>query len=258
MQNFGVVLAKSLLKGTPAHWERHRRKAVESLVAIRERRSNFWPNIRGQIVRLLNSLEPAHRERAIAFLATFPDFLPTLDEPVKTALRETVTNMQPSDVTDYRIFSAMRLSEFRPALEKLVAGLTADQLSETLASEPYQELWPRALDAFSRSGSFRGAEVNFRELISPFSGRLDSVQLGALLEAIMGNGQIWDAAETPSLLLALLKDAKRSDLPKYHDRDEFLKLLKHHSRVARYDDVLELFKARGWTPGADSEAAAQG
>jgi hypothetical protein len=63
---------------------------------------------------------------------------------------------------------------------------------------PLADLWPRAINLYESSGSFRGSEANFRGLIAPFAGRLGSEQHDQLLDAVTENGQNWDAADTPS------------------------------------------------------------
>jgi hypothetical protein len=74
--NFGTVLAKSLLKGVPVTWELHQQKIVSSLIAIRERAPDAWPELSASIVLMLDNLSPEDRPRAIAFLASFHDFWP--------------------------------------------------------------------------------------------------------------------------------------------------------------------------------------
>ena len=74
IRNFGVVLAKSLLKGTPEEWEKERSKVVVSLTAIRERASHAWPSVSDEIVKMINTTDPSVRSRAIPFLARFPEF----------------------------------------------------------------------------------------------------------------------------------------------------------------------------------------
>jgi hypothetical protein len=58
IKNFGIVLTKSLLKGVPPQWENQRRKIVSSLVTIRDRAPESWPDLSQSIVRLIDSLEP--------------------------------------------------------------------------------------------------------------------------------------------------------------------------------------------------------
>ena len=81
VNNFGIVLVKSLLKGIPPEWEDSRQKVIDSLIAVRECASGNWPDISASIVQIMNSLKPEERARAIGFLAGFPDFWRQLDDP---------------------------------------------------------------------------------------------------------------------------------------------------------------------------------
>lgn len=247
IKNFGTVLAKSLLFGTPAHWEPLNRKIVASLIAIRDRRPAMWPDVADVVVRLVTSLPPANRTKAIALLARLPSFWDQLDAPTRTVLSETVSNTQAGQLSDYRMLGAVTLPQFRPALTSIVATLTREQLSSALAVEPLQDLWPIALTMYSDSGSYRGSEANFRDLIIPFRGRLSSSQLGELLNAVVENGQNWDAAETPDFLLALLRGAAPTDYPSHQARNDFYQHLRQHGGINRFDDVVTLLQSDGWT-----------
>lgn len=247
IKNFGTVLAKSLLFGTPAHWEALHRKIIASLIAIRDRAPAMWLDVAAVIVRLIASLPPANRTKAIALLARLPSFWDQLDAPTRTVLSETVSNTQAGQLSDYRMLGAVSLPQFRPALTSIVAALTRDQLSSALAIEPLQDLWPIALRMYNDSGSYRGSEANFRDLIIPFRGQLSSSQLGELLSAIIDNSQNWDAAETSDFLLALLRGAASADYPSHQVRNDFYQHLRQHGGLNRFDDVMTLLQADGWT-----------
>jgi len=159
VRNFGTVLAKPLLKGVPAQWEPLHRKIIPSLVAVRERAAEAWPDISLAIARLMDNLEPVSRPRAIAFIAAFPDFWPQLQEPTRTALQATIDNADPAALTDYRILAGVTLPQFRAALLALIAGLNRENLAAAIASQPLAELWPLAVEHYKGSGSWRGSEV---------------------------------------------------------------------------------------------------
>ena len=55
--------------------------------------------------------------------------------------------------------------------------------------------------------------MNFSDLITPFAGRLNGQQLDQLLDAIIDNGQNWDASETDTLLLGVLRDGPGDAAP---------------------------------------------
>jgi hypothetical protein len=254
VKNFGVVLAKSLLKGVPPQWEPHSKKMVSSLVAVRDRAPGSWPDISATIVRLIDNLEPENRSRAIAFIAAFPDFWEPLEAPTKTALEETVDNVPAVELMDYRVLAGVNLPQFRDSLLDLISHLSAEQLREAIAMEPLSDLWPEAIDKYEDSGGYRHSESNFRDLIAPFSGRLTSQQHNQLLDAVIENGQNWDAADTPVLLFGLLRNSNVADYPTHDARDRFYLLLHRMHRVDRFEDVLDLLQADGWVfPAAEKE-----
>jgi hypothetical protein len=247
VKNFGIVLAKSLLKGVPPQWELLRKKIVPSLVAIRDRAPNSWPDIPATIVRLINTIEPENRPRAIAFIAAFADFWEPLEVPTKTVLQETIDNVDVGRFDDYQILTAVNLPVLRESLLFLIDHLNTEQLAGAIAMEPLDELWPKAVDEYEKSRSYRGSESNFRDLIAPFAGRLDSDQHDQLLVAVIENGENWDAADTPVLLLGLLQNSDSADYPTYDARDRFYQLLYKMHRRQHYQGVLELLQTDGWT-----------
>jgi hypothetical protein len=163
VRNFGTVLAKSLLKGVPAQWEPLHRKIIPSLVAVRDRAANAWPDVSLAIVRLIDNLEPANRPRAITFIAAFPDFWPRLQEPTRTALQATLDNADPAALADYRILAGVTVLQFRTALLALIAGLNRNQLADAIASQPLVDLWPRAVEEYQGSGSWRTPRCRHRQ-----------------------------------------------------------------------------------------------
>lgn len=245
VRNFGTVLAKSLLKGVPAQWDPLSRKIASSLVAVRERAGNSWADVSRAIVRLLDNLEPAHRPRAIAFVAAFPDFWPLLQQPTQTALQETVRNANANAGMDYRILAGVTVPHFREPLLALIAGLSRQQLVEAIAIQPLADLWPKAVQEYQGSGGWRTSEANFSDLINPFSGRLSSEQLDQICDAVIANGQNWDAAETDTYLLGLLRNAMPT-LPTAGARDRFYQLVHRVRRTEKYAAILTVFQSDGW------------
>lgn len=185
IRNFGTVLAKSLLRGVPAQWEPNQSKIVSSLAAVRERAPQAWPDVSAAIVRLIDTLEPDHRPRAIAFIAAFPDFWPLLQEPTRTALQATVEHADPAAIVDYRILAGVALPHFRAPLLALIDELDGEHLANAIATQPLSELWSRAIQTYTASGSWRRSETNFRDLISPFAGRVKSENSDDLFDSIV-------------------------------------------------------------------------
>jgi hypothetical protein len=246
IRNFGTVLAKSLVKGVPAQWEPQRHKITSSLVAVRERADPAWPEISSAIVRLIDGLEPEHRPRAIAFIALFPDFWILIQEPTRMALQATVENADVAVLADYRMLAGVNLLQLRAPILALIAALNEEQLVDSIAVHPLAELWPRAIELYQGSTSFRGSEAHFRNLIAPFTGNLSSDQIEQLLLVITENGQNWDAAGTDTFLLGVLRNAATTDQPSEDARGRFYQHVLRVRRIDKYEDVLTHFQADGW------------
>lgn len=246
IRNFGTVLAKSIVKGVPAQWESQRQKITSSLVAVRERAAQAWPDISLAIIRLIDGLEPEHRPRAIAFIASFPDFWPLIQEPTRMALQATADNVDGAALTDYRILAGVTLPQLRASLLALIAALDDEHLAEAIAIQPLADLWSRAIEFYQGSVSYRGSETNFRNLIAPFAGYLDSHKIDQLLDAIVENGQNWDAAETDTLLLGVLRNAAIADQPTPDARNRFYQHVRRMRRTEKYDDVITHLQTDGW------------
>ena len=254
INNFGIVLAKSLLKGIPAEWENQREKIAESLVAIRERAPDAWSELTTGILAILNTLEPTDRIRAVAFIANFPNFWTQLDSSTQTALIETTKNTTAEDLTDCRLLLGVKHPELKEPIVNLINTLSGDQLRDALRIEALPELWPAALEYYEDSGSFRGSESNFQSLIAPFSGKMSTEQFGALFSAVANNGQNWNAAGTPRLLLSILKNTSGENWPTFESRNElFCALDKRFAFEGDpYLDVFVLLRTDGWEPPQDS------
>lgn len=246
--NFGTVLTKSLLKGVPAQWEAESSKIASSLVAIRDRAVASWPDLAGAIVRLIDNIPPEHRLRAIAFLALFPDFWDQLENATQMTLRQTLANINAAELPNFRPLAAVRIEPLKEPILRLIEGFDEEELGSAIAAAPLAELWPRALHFYTVSGSFRGSESTFAKLVLPLAGKLDSAQNDALLDAVIANGQNWDAAQTPALLVRTLLDAAPENLPGGEARSRFYTYMHEMRRLAKYDAVFELLKADGWEP----------
>ncbi|MBB1177660.1 hypothetical protein [Brevundimonas aurantiaca] len=248
IRNFGTVLAKSLLKGVPAHLDVVRSKVESALVAVRDRAPGAWPDVVPAIVRLLDTLDPADRPRAIAFIAAFPAFWPLMQEPTRTSLQETVNNANAANLTDYLVLRGVAFAPFRAPILALIAGLDRESLARAIAAAPLPELWPQAVELYAQSGSFRGSEANFDAYITPYTGSLDAAALDQVLDAVAANGQNYAAGGTSTLLLSQVRNAGNGRLPSADARNRFYQMLLRTRRREAFGEVTALFEADGWVP----------
>lgn len=248
IRNFGTVLAKSLIRGVPAPWDAHQSKITASLVALRERAPSAWGDISQAIVRLLDSAEPEHRSRMVAFIASFPDFWDRLQNPTKIALQETVTNIDATTLKDFRILAGLRVPQFRDALLSVIRRFGREKLAEVVAKQPVPELWEQALLHYKNATSYRDSEKTFDDLIIPFAGVIDADQFDLLIDAIINNGQNWNASGTPGNLRFMLLFSAKKDWPTLEARNSYYQFIRAHRRISVYKDVTLLFLDDGWTP----------
>jgi hypothetical protein len=63
-----------------------------------------------------------------------------LQQPTRTALQETVDNVQAAAITEYRMLGGVTVPHFRQSLLDLIDALDHDQLEEAIATEPLADL----------------------------------------------------------------------------------------------------------------------
>ncbi len=143
--------------------------------------------------------------------------------------------------------AGVSVPHFRDSLLAAIAALDRNGVAQAIAVQPLADLWPRAVELYGASRNWRGSEANLRDLIAPFAGQLGSGQHEQLLNAVIENGQNLDAADTPSLLLSVLRDAPPAGFPTHDARDRFYLGLRRTRHLDRYEDVLALLQADGWS-----------
>jgi len=248
ISNFGSVLAKALLRNDPADWIPVKDKLECCLSCIHDRRQGEWATVETDIVRFINELDPDLSLNALRLLTRFPGILARIDAPTITVIQQCISNFDPDVSSDFSMFRAITIEQFRPALLALMEDFDEDHFVNVIRSSPNLEFWPAALGRYSASGSFRGAEGNFRQCISPFEQIVGEEELAALLEVIPQNNQIYDAARTPVQLLEFLNEASQRALPTLPARTAFYTALQAQSDwlVDSYDIVWEFMSSDGW------------
>jgi hypothetical protein len=243
LRNFGAVLAKSLIQNIPAEWEPHQSKVAPALLCLKQRRPAEWDGVETELVKVINDDEPANRLRSVAVLAVLPEIIPRLAQSALTALQNTVVN-DPSLPETPQAFAAVETDEFREKLAERFEALDNTAAARVLSATASPLLWPNALSRYAVSGSFRSAEAGFDQFISPFRPVIDETQLDELFAAVRENGQIWDAARTPTQLTDLLR-AISPRRPSSGAIGELYDRLPDYS-LTNYGGVWKILEQRGW------------
>uniref|UniRef100_UPI001CA31F5A hypothetical protein n=1 Tax=Aeromonas sobria TaxID=646 RepID=UPI001CA31F5A len=87
---------------------------------------------------------------------------------------------------------------------------------------------------------------NFRQLVLPFAERMNSNQVNSLLDAVLSNGQNWDASETPSLLLIALQNIAPENRPARESMTRFYVRCTELRQTRSYTRIFDLFTSYGW------------
>jgi hypothetical protein len=243
LRNFGVVLGKSLIQNIPPEWEPYQSKVAAALLSLKQRRPVEWGGVETELVTLINDDEPANRLRSIAVLGVFPEIISRLEQTALTALHHTVANDALLPATPHA-FTAAETDEFRDGLVERFKALDDAAAARVLSATAPPSLWPDALSRYDASGSFRGAEARFDQFISPFRPMIDEIQLDQLFAEVRDNGQIWDAAGTPTQLADLLR-AIHPRRPSSATIDRLYDRLPEFT-LANFADTWTILEQRGW------------
>jgi hypothetical protein len=243
VRNFGIVLAKSVVRNIPSEWAAERGKVLLSLFTLQSRAIVTWPDLEAEIVRLIDDDEPGSRPRAIMTLSQFPHLVSRLAQPALIALRQTCASAD-AVRNSPEVFAASEVAEFRETLIARFVALEDGDAASVLSAAAPHALWPSALERFAQAGSFRGAEARFDQFVAPFVPVLTDDDLSAVIRAIGDNSQIWDAAGIPSRLTTLL----RAVAPRRPSEDAASELYRGISRWSRksYEDVWGHMEQAGW------------
>jgi hypothetical protein len=244
LRNFGIVLGKALILGTPVEWQKYRQRTVFALSSIKSRRPLEWDHVALELVRLIDEDAPANRVRSVLVLSSFPELLAKLNAPTLTALTQTLAASD--DLLEHpEVFHAADLDGIGDALIKRFEALDFADAAKVLAAAAPLALWPNALKRYSEAGSYRGAEAFFESFVVPFQNVITSENLDQLLAVIPGNGQIWDASGTPELLEKFLRGVQPVR-PSDSAAAAMYRALRY--RRERYEATWEMLKRFGWQP----------
>lgn len=106
------------------------------------------------------------------------------------------------------IYGLLQIDELRPALLEVFNKLSwVDQLN-IVERHPHADLRPLAMKIYLESGSYRWAETAGEKVLLGLADHWTADDIGAILEGIEKNGQIYAAAGTSDVLVQWVKHLK--------------------------------------------------
>lgn len=243
VRNFGIVLAKSVVRNVPPEWSNVRAKVFLSLSAVQLRMAAAWPDVESEIVRLIENDDPGSRTRAIVTLGRFPHLAGRIAHPTLIALQQTCSDPDAVRISP-EVFVAGHVPEFRDHLVQRFEAFEDGDAAAILTIEPSSTLWPSSLNRFGRARGFREAESRFDNFIVPFQLILRIDHLNALLVAIQSSQQIWDAGGIPFRLANLL-GVVLPHCPSFEAITNLYQAINPRTR-ASYTNVWMLMEQQGW------------
>ncbi|WP_370156318.1 hypothetical protein [Ferrovibrio sp.] len=247
VKNLALILAKSILKGTPEEWGRVRQKVLRSLDAISQRRAELWPEIQAELLRLIEDGDYQEKINSLPLLVIFPSLASQIREATVITVREALSNDEVVRSLPPSAFAAVSIDAFRDHFAKAFASLDSEGAGLALQESPALEYWPESLSRYRGAKSFRGAERLFEIFIAPFRGVVRRAHMDDLLDVIGSNGQIYDASGTPELLLDWLR-VSPFETPSYDAVTRLADALLRVGLYHRYSDIWSYMKEFGWNP----------
>ena len=99
---------------------------------------------------------------------------------------------------------ALGIGELREVTIARIQSLSREEQDAIIARNPRIEFVDQAIAIYRSAGSFRYAEYVGRRMILPMANEMSAEHVRKVLAAAQFNGQVWDAADTPQIPLAVL------------------------------------------------------
>jgi len=122
-----------------------------------------------------------------------------ISEPVRIRIKTIVSSKLLPEMNSI-IFKAANVEELKPIIVSTFNSLKTESQISVIRSAPRPEFAEKAIEIYSSASSFREAESLGASVISPMIQYFSGDAVVKILETVKQNGQIWNAAGTPSLL----------------------------------------------------------
>lgn len=123
-----------------------------------------------------------------------------ISEPVRIRVRTLLASSTLADLKASGAFDAFAIPELADVLMARFDAFDEDTQVSVISENPRREFVGRAIELYSGVGGWRHAEMLGRALIVRLAPFLSADNIRRVLDAVIGNGQIWGATGTPTIL----------------------------------------------------------
>jgi hypothetical protein len=131
-----------------------------------------------------------------------------ISNPVRIRVRTLLLSASLDDLKSSGAFDAFVIPELADALMERFDTFNESAQVGIISENPRSEFVSRAIELYSGSGGWRYAENIGRALIVQLAPFFSADDIKRTLDAVIGNGQIWGAAGTPTILETVFDKCK--------------------------------------------------
>jgi len=211
------VLVKNLIKGlltTPFGAEREKFTGKERLLALALREiSRAKTAIYDEVVpsfasRYFDSVDDDVLLRLCIYLGVDPRIWSWLSEPVRMRLKTLLESADLETLKESYAFDAFAVTDLAEILTARFDAFDQTTQISIISKYPRQEFVSRALEIYGNARSYRSAEALGHMLIVRLAPYFKAEDIHDLLKKVAANEQIWNAAGTPDVLVAVFDQTR--------------------------------------------------
>lgn len=135
-----------------------------------------------------------------------------ISEPVRIRVRTLLASSTLANLKGSGAFDAFVIPELADVLMGRFDTFDEDTQISIISENPRREFVQRAIEIYSGAGGYRHAEMLGRALMIRLAPFFSADHIRRVLDAVSGNGQIWGASGTPTILDTVF-DLNRAVLP---------------------------------------------
>ncbi len=184
-----------------AKYAGHERQIAQSLAAIGRIRPDVFDGEARHFIR--KKAQEASDERILAFIrmaAADPRIWDWINESDKIRIRRMLEQATSEQVRDFDLSDSLDIPNLKNDFLLKFESMEQEVRQAIIAEQPRAEFSDCAIELYSRSHSFRNAEILGESIILPLARYFTSSQLEKILSAVEENSQIHLAAGSPHIL----------------------------------------------------------